>query len=198
MATVGQTIVNPVSGERITFRATAAETAGELVAIDLELAPGGRVPGGLHVHPLQEERFEVRKGRMRFRLGREKVFAGPGEVVVVAAGVPHDFANAGDEDALVRVEIRPALKMERLFETAVALAEEGRTMANGVPKPLELALFTREFADEVRAAFPPVWIQRLSLAPLAWLAERRGYGARYATGLVPARGQIELAKGGAR
>jgi quercetin dioxygenase-like cupin family protein len=195
MAIAGQTLVNAVSGERLTFRTTAAETDGELVAIDLELAPGGRVPGGRHVHPLQEERFEIRKGRMRFRIGREKVFAGPGDVVVVPAGVPHDFANAGDEEALVRVEVRPALEMERLFETAVALAQEGRTMSNGVPNPLELALFTREFENEVRAAFPPVWLQRLSLAPLAWLAKRRGYDARYATGAVPVTGHVELAEG---
>jgi quercetin dioxygenase-like cupin family protein len=196
MAITGQTIVNPVSGERITFRTTAAETDGELVAIELELAPGGRVPGGRHVHPLQEERFEVVRGRMRFRLGRDKVFAGPGEVVVVPAGLPHDFANAGDEEALVRVEVRPALEMERLFETAVALAQEGRTMLNGIPKPLELALFTREFEQEVQAAFPPYWLQRLSLSPLAWLARRRGHDARFAAPPPTAIGDVELADGG--
>ena len=85
------------------------------------------MPGPPHVHPNQEERFEVVAGTMRFRLGRRKVVAGPGEVVVVLAGVKHDFANVGDDDALVRVEVRPALAMERLFETAVALAEQGRT-----------------------------------------------------------------------
>jgi quercetin dioxygenase-like cupin family protein len=198
MATKGQTIVNPVSGERITFRTTSAETNGALVAIDLELAPGGRVPGGRHVHPLQEERFEVVRGRMRFRMGREKVFAGPGEVVVVPPGMPHDFANAGDEDALVRVEVRPALKMEQLFETAVALAEEERTMLNGIPKPLDLALFTREFEQEVHAAFPPVWVQRLTLAPLAWLARRSGYGERYAPKAGAAIGDVQVAEGSAR
>ena len=173
MADIGQTLENPASGERITFRATATQTAGELVAVDLGLPAGRRVPGPLHVHPLQEERFEVVEGTMRFRVGRRKVVAGPGETVVVAAGVPHDFANVGDDDALVRVEIRPALQMERLFETAVALAQEGRTMRSGIPKPLDLALFVREFDDEVRAAFPPRWVQRLALAPLAWLARRR-------------------------
>ena len=71
--------------------------------------------------------------------------AGPGEMVVVPAGVKHHFANAGDTDALVRVGIRPALRMERLFETAVDLAERGRTMLGGIPKPLDLALFIREF-----------------------------------------------------
>ena len=177
MATRGQTLVNPASGERITFRATAAETDGELVAIDLELPEGGRVPGGLHIHPRQEERFEVVRGVMRFRVRRERIIAEPGDVVVVPAGVRHDFANAGDETAFVRVEIRPALKMEQLFETAVALAEQGRTMLGGIPRPLDLALFTREFEQEVQAAFPPRWLQRLALMPLAWLA-RRSRGCR--------------------
>jgi mannose-6-phosphate isomerase-like protein (cupin superfamily) len=173
MAYAGQTLTNPASGERITFRQTAAGTDGALVAIDLELPAGARVPGGLHIHPRQEERFTVLAGTMRFRLGRERVTAGPGEVVIVPAGVKHDFANAGDTDALIRVEIRPALQMERLFETAVNLAEQGRTMLGGIPKPLDLALFLAEFENEVQGAFPPRWVQRIALAPLAWLARRR-------------------------
>lgn len=56
---------------------------------------------------------------------------------------------------------------------AVSLAEQGRTMLGGVPKPLDLALFVREFEQEVRAAFPPRWMQRAALAPLAWIARRR-------------------------
>jgi quercetin dioxygenase-like cupin family protein len=186
MAYAGQTLVNPASGERITFRTTAAQTNGELVAIDLELPPGGRVPGPLHLHPLQEERFEVVNGTMRFRLRRERIVAGPGEVVVVPAGVPHDFANHADQVALVRVEVRPALKMEQLFETAVALAEQGRTMLGGIPRPLDLALFTREFEEEVQAAFPPRWLQRLALAPLAWLANRRRRRSIRTLALAPA------------
>jgi mannose-6-phosphate isomerase-like protein (cupin superfamily) len=180
MAYVGQTLINPASGERITFRRTAAQTGGRLVTIDLELPQGRRVPGGLHIHPLQEERFEVVNGTMGFRMHRRRITAGPGDIVVVPPRVPHDFANVGDEIALVRVDIRPALEMEQLFETAVALAEEGRTMLNGIPRPLDLALFTREFEQEVQAALPPLWLQRLALAPLAWIARRRGYAARYA------------------
>jgi mannose-6-phosphate isomerase-like protein (cupin superfamily) len=174
MAHQGQTLENPASGERITFRQTSASTRGELLAIDLELPAGRRVPGGQHVHPNQEERFEVVEGTMRFKLGRKRVVAGPGEVVVVPRGQRHDFANVGDADALVRVEVRPAMRMEQLFETAVALAEQGRTMAGGIPRPLDLALFTQEFANEVQGAFPPRWLQRIVLAPLAWLARRRG------------------------
>jgi quercetin dioxygenase-like cupin family protein len=179
MAYAGQVIENPVSGERITFRETAADTGGELLAIDLELSPDGHVPG-MHVHPIQEERFEVTDGTMRFKLGGKKVIAHPGDVVVVPPGVRHKFVNAGDEEARARVEVRPALRMEQLFETTVALAEEGRTTRKGLPKPLDLALFVREFEQEVKAAFPPAWVQRVTLAPLAWMARKRGYGRRYA------------------
>jgi mannose-6-phosphate isomerase-like protein (cupin superfamily) len=179
MAYAGQTIENPVSGERITFRQTAADTNGELLAIDLELAPDGHAPG-MHVHPRQEERFEVTKGTMRFKLGYKTVLAKAGDVVVVPRGVRHKFANAGDEAAHARVEVRPALDMERLFETAVALAGDGRTTAKGMPRPLDLALFTREFENEVVGPYAPAWLQRLTLAPVAWLARKRGHGARYA------------------
>ena len=44
----------------------------------------------------------------------------------------------------------------------------------------------REFADEVQGAFPPAWVQQATMAPLAWLAARRGYAERYAG--VPAFG----------
>ncbi len=186
MAHRGQTLENPASGERITIRETAATTDGELLAIDLELPAGRRVPGGQHIHPKQEERFEVVEGTMRFKLGRKRVVAGPGDVVVVPAGQKHDFANVGDDDALVRVEVRPALKMEELFETAVGLAEQGRTFMGGIPKPLDLALFTEEFEDEVQGAFPPRWMQRMVLAPLAALARRRGH-ARPAPRLADVR-----------
>jgi quercetin dioxygenase-like cupin family protein len=68
MAYTGQTIENPVSGERITFLQTARDTAGELLEFELELSPDGHVPGA-HVHPEQEERFHVLEGTMKFRLG---------------------------------------------------------------------------------------------------------------------------------
>jgi hypothetical protein len=69
--------------------------------------------------------------------------------------------------------------MEELFETTVALAREGRTMAGGMPYPLELALFMREFDAEVRAPFVPAAAVRAAMAPLAWLARRQGLDLRY-------------------
>ena len=117
---------------------------------------------------------------MKFRMGMKTVYAEAGETVTVPAGKIHNFANAGDEPSVCRVEIRPALKMEQLFETTVALAEDGRTTSKGMPKPLDLALFVRQYRREVKAPFPPAPIVRAMLAPLAYLATRKGHDERYA------------------
>lgn len=174
----GQVLINPVSGERFTFRATASETNGELLSFDLELTPDGAVPGP-HVHPHQEERFEVVAGEMSFLKGARSVTARAGETVIVPPGTIHRFKNVGGTKAHVRVEVRPALNMEGLLETAVALAREGRTNGRGMPHPLDLALFMRAFETEVKAPFVPAGVARAVMAPLAWVARRRGLGRRY-------------------
>lgn len=179
MAHTGQTIHNPVSGERIEFIQTAADTGGELLEFELELTADGRVPGA-HVHPEQEERFEVLEGAMRFRLGLRTIVAEAGETVVVPAGRMHRFANGGDGPARVRVTVVPALDMEDLLCATAELAHEGKVLRSGMPKPLHLALFVRRFRREVRAPFPPAWMVQGLLAPLAALARRRGHAARYA------------------
>jgi quercetin dioxygenase-like cupin family protein len=178
MAYAGQSLTNPVSGEKITFRKTAADTDGELLEIDLELTPDGHVPGA-HVHPEQEERFHVIEGTMKFKLGLKTIVAGPGETVVVPKGRVHRFANGGDTVAKARVQVVPALKMEELFETTVALAREGKTTRTGMPRPMHLALFVREYAHEVRAPFPPAAIVNALMAPVAAFARQRGHAERY-------------------
>lgn len=66
----GQTIENPLTGERVLVRKTAADTGGELVVIEVEVEPGGFVAAA-HVHPGQEERFALLAGRLARRVARE-------------------------------------------------------------------------------------------------------------------------------
>jgi quercetin dioxygenase-like cupin family protein len=176
MITPGQTLENPVTGERFTFTATAATTNGELLAFDFALRPGGAVPIA-HVHPIQTERFEVVAGRMRFRVGLRTVIAEPGDVIEVAPGVAHSFANDGDEEARLRVEVRPALAMEEMFAEVVALAETGQMTRRGMPRnPLVLADLARRYDQEAHAPFMSVGVQRALLAPLVLLARRPRIG----------------------
>lgn len=179
MAYAGQIIDNPVSGERIEFLRTAADTNGELLEIELTLAADGRVPGA-HVHPEQEERFHVLEGTMKFRLGLRTIVAEAGDTVVVPAGRVHKFTNGSDGPARARVQVVPALDMEGLLTTTAELAHDGHVLRSGMPKPLHLALFVGRVRREVRAPFPPAPLVHALLAPLAALAQRRGHAERYA------------------
>jgi len=174
MIAPGQTLENPVTGERFTFTDTAGSTDGELLAFDFALRPGGAVPIP-HVHPIQTERFEVTEGQMRFKVGLRTVVAGPGDVVEVEPGVSHSFANAGDEEAKLRVEVRPALAMEEMFADVIAMARAGRMNRRGMPRNLlDLALLARTYDQEAHAPLLGVRMQRFLLAPLVWFARRRG------------------------
>src|ERR671936_2594580 len=173
MISPGQTLENPVTGERYTFTDTPATTDGELFAFELGLRAGGSVPIS-HVHPIQSERFDVIEGRMRFRLGRRTIDAGPGETVEVAPGVRHAFANAGEDEARVRVEVRPALAMEEMFADVIAMAQAGRMTRRGMPRNLfDLAVLARTYDHVAHAPFLSVAMQRLLLAPLVLAARFR-------------------------
>jgi quercetin dioxygenase-like cupin family protein len=171
--TPGQTLENPVTGERFTFTDTAATTGGELLAFDFALRPGGAVPIP-HVHPIQTERFEVSGGSMRFRVGLRTFVAEAGDVVEVEPGVAHSFANAGDEEATLHVEVRPALAMEQMFGEVIEMAQAGRMNRRGMPRNLlDLALLARTYDQEAHAPLLGVRLQRMLLAPLVFLAKRR-------------------------
>jgi quercetin dioxygenase-like cupin family protein len=170
----GQTVENAVTGERFTFTHTSASTDGELLAFELALRPGGSVPIP-HVHPTQTERFAIIGGAMRFRVGLRTVRAVPGDVLEVAPGVLHGFANDGDEEARMRVEVRPALAMEEMFADVVEMAEAGRMTRRGLPRNLlDLAVLARTYDAEARAPLLGRRLQRILLAPLVWLARARG------------------------
>lgn len=75
MIEAGTVLTNPVTKEQMTFLKTAAETNGDYVLIELRAAPGGTVAAA-HVHPSQTETFEVLRGKLGAKLGREQVELG--------------------------------------------------------------------------------------------------------------------------
>jgi mannose-6-phosphate isomerase-like protein (cupin superfamily) len=178
MIRAGDTIENPVTGERIVFRRTSAETNGEAVVIECFVRPSGFVAKP-HVHPSQTERFDVLSGTVTFKIDGQELPAGPGDCVLVPAGRTHQFWNAGEEEARFRCEIRPALGFEQLLETMFSLAQAGKTNRKGMPNPLRLAVIARAHFDTVRLPFPPAWMQRVGLALGSPLGRLVGYRATY-------------------
>jgi mannose-6-phosphate isomerase-like protein (cupin superfamily) len=179
MIRTGDTIHNPITGERITFLATSSDTDGEAVVIETVVKPDGFV-AATHVHPHQSERFAVVDGTLGIKVGRKKLTLGPGEVSVVEPGTPHRFWNAGEDDVRFVCEVRPALQFESLLETMFTLAADGRTNRKGMPNPLRLAVIARAHFDTVRLPFPPAWLQKAGLALGAPLGRGLGYRPTYA------------------
>jgi quercetin dioxygenase-like cupin family protein len=138
MARSGETVVNPATGERVTFVKTAAETGGELLELELVWPRSGqRAPA--HVHPEMEERYEVLEGTAAFRIGDEERKACAGGVVTVPPGTAHLAWNPTDAPVRLKVEFRPALRWEafvvRLFAGDEPVAELMREFRREIARP---------------------------------------------------------------
>jgi mannose-6-phosphate isomerase-like protein (cupin superfamily) len=178
MIRTGDTLRNDVTGEQMHFLKAAADTNGEYVLVQVTVEPNGFVAAA-HLHPHQTETFAVVSGSVSFEVGGKQVVVRAGETVVVEPGTAHKFWNAGEQPAVFRAEVRPALGFERLIETMFALAADGKTNRKGLPNPLRLAVIAKAHFDDVRLPFPPAWLQRLGLALGAPLGRLLGYSATY-------------------
>jgi quercetin dioxygenase-like cupin family protein len=187
----GDTIQNPVTGERITFLATSKDTDGEAVVIETVVEPDGFVAAA-HVHPSQTERFAVAEGTLGLKVDGKEMTLEAGDVAIVEQGQAHKFWNAGDEPVKFVCEIRPALQFESLLETMFSLAADGKTNKKGMPNPLRLAVIAKRHFDTVQLPFPPAWMQSAGLALGAPLGKLVGYGETYegSDEKVPARAAI--------
>ena len=114
-----------VAGVVQTFLVTQEETDGRYVEVEVVMDPGaGGVPR--HVHPHQEERFEVTEGVVDvFHSGRWHKLAA-GEVAVVPPGMPDQFKNTSDERATVVVRLSPALDFQDQCVASMKLIDDGR------------------------------------------------------------------------
>ena len=187
MFRTGDTIENPVTGERLVFRATAAETDGAVTVFDTYVQPEGAVAAA-HYHPIQAERFEVVSGTIGMKVAGEKLELGPGHAVTIEPGTPHKFWNAGDDVLHFVAEVRPSLRFEEMIETMFSLAADGKTNKKGMPNPLRMAVIAAAYRDIIRLPFPPARVQDLGLALGAPLGRLLGYQPVYEPAGQPALG----------
>jgi len=104
------TIRDPWHRQMVTFVTTANDSAGELLAAEVRLGPGGTVPR--HAHLRQDERVRVAEGTLVVRVrGRDRV-VNAGEVVDVPRRRLHFVRNDGPAEARFTLEVRPARRME--------------------------------------------------------------------------------------
>jgi quercetin dioxygenase-like cupin family protein len=175
---VGEVWENPVTRERATILERPWDNPAGRGTAELTALVGARVMGE-HRHPALVEKFTVLEGELTVKRDGQTSILRLGETAVIEPGVWHDWWNAGDRDARVRVEVTPGERFLYMIETFFGLARLGHTDGKGMAYPLQAVLTAREFSDVIVFRSPPLAVQRALFAALALVARRRGYRATY-------------------
>jgi len=156
-------------GERVTVR----ERSEGLLAMEAEWAAEENRPPA-HVHPHQDERFEVLEGELTVQVGRKTRVLREGETVEVPRRTPHRMWNAGDRPARARWEVRPALRTQEMFAAIDRSRSYRRDPRGGGMTVLGAAPVLSEFSEEFRLTAPPL-LMKPAMLLLAAVARARGY-----------------------
>ena len=175
---IGEVWENPITRERATVLELPHENPEHRAVAELLALVGARVVGE-HRHPGMVERFTVLEGELTVKHSGKTSILRQGETATIAPNTWHDWWNASDHVARVRVEVTPGERFAHMIETLFGLARLGHTDAKGMPHPLQLALFAREFSDVIVFRSPPLAVQRILFGALAPIAHWRGYRATY-------------------
>ena len=135
MTTTDCTIEDPLTGQRLTFLETAADTEGRSLRAEVRLEPGGFVPR--HLHLRQDERLEVLAGSVRFRSRGEDRVLGPGDTSVITRRRLHRVGNAGPGETRFVLEVHPAHHIEQTMRSMFAIGRVLRPLAR-LRRPLGL------------------------------------------------------------
>lgn len=96
-----------------TWKASGAETGGDLLVVEVEMDGGKMTP--LHTHPVAESMW-VLEGRLRYRIEEEDHELGTGDFVLVPGGVAHAFLVLGDGARVLAIQ--PSGECEAFYRGA--------------------------------------------------------------------------------
>jgi quercetin dioxygenase-like cupin family protein len=178
MAIAGKRIWNKRTKQQIKFLKTGKDTKGELLEM-LTIYPPQSTEPPLHYHPVQDEYFEVIKGRITVRLGDELKNLTIGEKLHIAKGQVHSMWNTTDEETEVNWKVIPALNTEYFLETLTGLANDNKTSEKGVPPILQISLTANKYNRVFRLAKPSYAIQKIVFTVCSPIAFLFGYRSDY-------------------
>lgn len=139
---------------------------GENLWVETWLEPGGVLPP--HIHPRQEERWEVLEGEVRLLLGdRKRIVTAADGPQIVPPHTKHGLWSTGSEVHL-RCHVLPAYGLEAFLTESSQAAREGLFMKGGIPRSLRglrwAARFLARNREDVVMAFPPRFVQSAMIA----------------------------------
>lgn len=160
-------VQNRHTGETLRLR-RVRDAGGQIVLnIDGSLPPRANGPPP-HVHFRQREEGSVKAGTLGAQVGKEKVVVPTGGTAVFAAGVVHNWWNAGDDLLEFSGQAIPAVDLDRYLQAVFAVLDAS---PNGRPSIFYMAHVLWRHRDTQLITTPPQAIQRI-VFPLILLIGR--------------------------
>src|SRR5947209_9471407 len=123
-------------GSLVTVKATGADTGGRATVVEFLNPPGFAPP--LHRHTVEDEMFLLLSGRATFLCDGQQLAAGPGDFVLLPAGLPHSFL-VGPEEPLHTLQITTPSGFEQFAAAVGEPAAAPRLPDPGPVDPVALA-----------------------------------------------------------
>jgi mannose-6-phosphate isomerase-like protein (cupin superfamily) len=123
-------------GNLVTVKAEGSDTGGRATVVEFLNPPGFAPP--LHRHLQEDEMFLVLDGDATFLCDDEELHAGPGDFVLLPAGLPHTFL-VGSNGPLRTLQITTPAGFEEFAAAVGEPATERRLPDPGALDPAALA-----------------------------------------------------------
>jgi mannose-6-phosphate isomerase-like protein (cupin superfamily) len=135
-----------------------------------ELFPGGQ--SAVHVHPQQDEIYEVKEGEIQVYLGGTWRTLKAGEQVTIARGTIHAFRNIGKQKVVAFNSHNPGLRFGEMLEVIQEYINDGKiTSTKGFRNLAYMSSIMLKYSDVMTTIKPPFTLIKL----MAKLGKAFGY-----------------------
>lgn len=161
----------PIIKTRAIVVQSALDKERDRVVMIAEIGPRESGPPS-HLHPRQQETYEVLEGEAEFILGAAKRSVKPGDRIEIPANTPHTFVNITDVWLKMRDTHQPALTFEEMMRELHGLVQSGKIKGfNDFRSLVYLSMLWVKHSELQRSVQPPFFVMRL----MAILGKLLGY-----------------------
>jgi hypothetical protein len=151
-AVLGVTMICP--------NAPAVNLLDRPISVEAHFHPGAR--SAHHIHPLQDEQYQVLSGTLDVFFDKEWHTVAPGQSISIPKGKVHAFRNTTNEMTKTINTHDPGLRFQEYVEVMQKLIQEGKiTNMTGLRSGIYLSLHSVAFSNEFVPVQPPYWLIKL-------------------------------------
>ncbi len=191
MAKRGQSFVNPVTGTRLRLLGLPEDNGGRELVIEWTIPTGEALSSRMHFHagPSGEtlERFDVVAGTATCRIGSmTRTATATGSLLITANTLHAHPVNSGEGPLVLKhtiawpdADVARLRRIQRFFETEMALAQKGMVSRDGTFADLlqSLVTYNDTLIDPIFLPTMPRGVQKALFAIGAKVARWLGYEA---------------------